>query len=156
MNHNQWFQTKTIDSWTVTRSTFRAYETTITLLTQLMKWNGAHWIKAMSSLGGSGVWGGASTSSWISTTSVSASGKRIQREVAELNLDPPPDCSAGPKSDSLYNWVSTIIGPTGLFSLLTSSFFNHYWFSLVVWSCKIRLSHFRLGTLFDHFIVMGC
>ncbi|XP_044506503.1 constitutive photomorphogenesis protein 10 [Mangifera indica] len=67
----------------------------------------------MSSLGGSGVWGGASTSSWISTTSVSASGKRIQREVAELNLDPPPDCSAGPKSDSLYNWVSTIIGPTG-------------------------------------------
>ncbi|TXG73071.1 hypothetical protein EZV62_001650 [Acer yangbiense] len=57
--------------------------------------------------------GGMPAASWVSTTSVSASGKRIQREMVELNSDPPPDCSAGPKGDNLYNWVSTIIGPTG-------------------------------------------
>ncbi|KAK6925791.1 Ubiquitin-conjugating enzyme E2 [Dillenia turbinata] len=33
--------------------------------------------------------------------------------MAELNMDPPPDCSAGPKGDNLYQWNSTIIGPPG-------------------------------------------
>jgi len=40
------------------------------------------------------------------------SARRIQRELDEISRDPPPNCSAGPKADNLYEWTSTIIGPT--------------------------------------------
>ncbi|XP_078429905.1 ubiquitin-conjugating enzyme family protein [Wolffia australiana] len=67
-----------------------------------------------SSIGGSSGGGGSGgVRGWASTTSVSASGKRIQKEMQEFNADPPPECSAGPKGDNLYHWVSTLIGPQG-------------------------------------------
>uniref|UniRef100_F6YKS8 E2 ubiquitin-conjugating enzyme n=1 Tax=Monodelphis domestica TaxID=13616 RepID=F6YKS8_MONDO len=44
---------------------------------------------------------------------VGGSLERIQKELADITLDPPPNCSAGPKGDNIYEWRSTILGPPG-------------------------------------------
>ncbi|KMT20710.1 hypothetical protein BVRB_1g006850 [Beta vulgaris subsp. vulgaris] len=56
--------------------------------------------------------GGGGRTSWRST-SVSASGKRIQKELKELDSYPPPLSSAGPIADNLYHWLATFLGPPG-------------------------------------------
>ncbi|VDN10084.1 unnamed protein product, partial [Dibothriocephalus latus] len=38
---------------------------------------------------------------------------RIQKELADITADPPPNCSAFPRGENLYEWVSTILGPPG-------------------------------------------
>ncbi|KAM5338903.1 LOW QUALITY PROTEIN: sperm equatorial segment protein 1 [Glossophaga mutica] len=43
----------------------------------------------------------------------SKSTKRIPKELAEITLDLPPNCGAGPKGDNIYEWRSTIFGPPG-------------------------------------------
>lgn len=37
--------------------------------------------------------------------------KRLQKEMADMALNPPPNCTAGPKSDNLFEWVASIQGP---------------------------------------------
>jgi ubiquitin-conjugating enzyme E2 D/E len=38
---------------------------------------------------------------------------RLQQEVKEMLTSPPPNCSASPKNDNLFEWVASIEGPTG-------------------------------------------
>ncbi|XP_020964399.1 constitutive photomorphogenesis protein 10-like isoform X4 [Arachis ipaensis] len=73
----------------------------------------------------------APTYSWAPTTFVSASGKRIHREMVELNNDPPPHCSAGPKDDNLYHGIATIIGPLELHTKVAYFSLTSYFFLII-------------------------
>ncbi|KAF4008715.1 hypothetical protein G4228_020506 [Cervus hanglu yarkandensis] len=75
------------------------------------------------------------------TAKLSTSAKRIQKELAEITLDPPPNCSAGPKGDNIYEWRSTILGPPGsiLFFIIPCLLFIYRKFTT---QCKFSLFSF--------------
>jgi ubiquitin-conjugating enzyme E2 D/E len=37
--------------------------------------------------------------------------RRINKEIADLKLDPPSNCSAGPYGNDMYQWEAVIVGP---------------------------------------------
>ncbi len=38
--------------------------------------------------------------------------KRINKELEEINWDPPSNCSAGPVSNDIFHWSAVLIGPS--------------------------------------------
>ncbi|XP_053393372.1 ubiquitin-conjugating enzyme E2-17 kDa-like [Mercenaria mercenaria] len=39
--------------------------------------------------------------------------KRLKKECKDINIDPPPGCSAGPDDDNLFRWSASLTGPEG-------------------------------------------
>ena len=37
--------------------------------------------------------------------------RRINKELSDINRNPPIYCSAGPTGEDIYNWEATILGP---------------------------------------------
>ncbi|XP_065182904.1 uncharacterized protein LOC135813821 [Sycon ciliatum] len=63
---------------------------------------------ARSSSGGSASTGRSSRPSPVNSTLQ----RRLQKELAEILSDPPPNCSASLVGDKLTDWIATIMGPS--------------------------------------------
>ena len=47
----------------------------------------------------------------MSSRHTTAAVKRLNKELVDISLDPPPNVTAGPKGGDLFEWSSTILGP---------------------------------------------
>ncbi|XP_062043213.1 ubiquitin-conjugating enzyme E2 E2-like [Lepus europaeus] len=77
--------------------------------------------------------------------------KRIQKELAEITLEPTPNCSAGPKGDNICEWSSTIRGPPGsVFEggvfFLDITFSPDYLFKLRKATFRTRIYHCNINS----------
>ena len=89
----------------------------------------------------------------MSKSGMSSAAKRIQKELAEISLEPPTNCSAGPKGDNLYEWVSTIMGPPGTNSSSHSSSFFVCFFVAFFLSLSVSPRPFRGSFIVRFFII---